>query len=161
MIQQGGAVVIQMLENVRQVTIRPLIERFIAPGTGYIPMNTTFTAACQSGVSTIGRYTTARANTPAMTTATAFTRSMSTPPRGSGRCCARGCNPIGEFHKKNCRSTWLLSPAQRQIRRLAQTAATVSVTIRTVRIGWSALLERFANQMNLCSGLISASPRKA
>ena len=29
----GGAVVIQMLENVRQVTIRPLIERFIAPGT--------------------------------------------------------------------------------------------------------------------------------
>ena len=33
MIQRGGAVVIQMLENVRQVTIRPLIERFIAPGT--------------------------------------------------------------------------------------------------------------------------------
>ena len=33
MIQRGGAVVIRMLENVRQVTIRPLIERFIAPGT--------------------------------------------------------------------------------------------------------------------------------
>jgi transposase-like protein len=33
MIQRGGAVVIRMLENVQQVTIRPLIEAFIAPGT--------------------------------------------------------------------------------------------------------------------------------
>lgn len=33
MIQRGGAVVIRRLENVRQATIRPLIERFIAPGT--------------------------------------------------------------------------------------------------------------------------------
>ena len=69
-------------------------------------MNTTFTAACRNGVSTIGRCATVGANTPAMTTATAFTRSMSTPPRGSGRCCVRGCDPIGEFHKRNCRSTW-------------------------------------------------------
>ena len=33
MIQRGGAVVIRMLENVRQTTIQPLIEQFIAPGT--------------------------------------------------------------------------------------------------------------------------------
>jgi len=33
MIQRGGAVVVRMLENVQQATIRPLIERFIAPGT--------------------------------------------------------------------------------------------------------------------------------
>lgn len=33
MIQRGGAVVIRMLENVQQATIRPLIERFIAPET--------------------------------------------------------------------------------------------------------------------------------
>lgn len=33
MIQRGGAVVIRMLENVQQATIRPLIERFITPGT--------------------------------------------------------------------------------------------------------------------------------
>ena len=33
MIQRGGAVVVRMLDNVRQATIRPLIERFIAPGT--------------------------------------------------------------------------------------------------------------------------------
>ena len=33
MIQRGGAVVIRMLENVKQITIQPLIEQFIAPGT--------------------------------------------------------------------------------------------------------------------------------
>jgi len=33
MIQRGGAVVVRMLENVQQATIRPLIERFIALGT--------------------------------------------------------------------------------------------------------------------------------
>lgn len=33
MIQRGGAVVVRMLENVRQTTVQPLIERFIAPGT--------------------------------------------------------------------------------------------------------------------------------
>lgn len=33
MIQRGGAVVIRMLENVRQTTIQPLMAQFIAPGT--------------------------------------------------------------------------------------------------------------------------------
>ncbi len=33
MLQRGGAVVIRMLENVRQATIGPLIERTIAKGT--------------------------------------------------------------------------------------------------------------------------------
>ncbi len=32
-IQRGGAVVIRLVENVQQKTIRPLIETFIAPGT--------------------------------------------------------------------------------------------------------------------------------
>ena len=32
-IQRGGHVVIQMLENVQQVTIKPLIQSTIAPGT--------------------------------------------------------------------------------------------------------------------------------
>jgi len=34
MIQRGGAVVIRMLENVRQTTIQPLIEQFIARDPG-------------------------------------------------------------------------------------------------------------------------------
>ena len=33
MIQRGGAVVVRMLENVKQTTLQPLIERFIAPET--------------------------------------------------------------------------------------------------------------------------------
>jgi len=33
MVQRGGQVVIQMLENVQQVTIKPLIQSTIAPGT--------------------------------------------------------------------------------------------------------------------------------
>ena len=33
MIQRGGQVVIRMLENVKQVTIQPLIEAVITPGT--------------------------------------------------------------------------------------------------------------------------------
>jgi transposase-like protein len=33
MIQRRGAVIVRMLENVQQATIRSLIERFIAPGT--------------------------------------------------------------------------------------------------------------------------------
>ena len=33
MIQRGGQVVIHMLENVQQVTIKPLIQSTIAPGT--------------------------------------------------------------------------------------------------------------------------------
>src|SRR3954466_14978873 len=33
MLQRGGEVVIRMLENVKQVTIKPLIDRMIAKGT--------------------------------------------------------------------------------------------------------------------------------
>jgi transposase-like protein len=33
MIQRGGRVVMRVLDNVRQVTIQPIIEKFIQPGT--------------------------------------------------------------------------------------------------------------------------------
>jgi len=33
MIERGGAVVIRMLEHVQQVTIKPLMQATIAPGT--------------------------------------------------------------------------------------------------------------------------------
>jgi transposase-like protein len=33
MIQRGGQVVLRVLENVRQTTIQPIIEKFIKPGT--------------------------------------------------------------------------------------------------------------------------------
>src|SRR3954470_839812 len=43
-----------------------------------------------------------RANTHAMTTATAFARSTSTRSRASGRCCAPGCVPTAASPKRNC-----------------------------------------------------------
>jgi len=33
MIQRGGQVVLRVLDNVRQTTIQPIIEKFIKPGT--------------------------------------------------------------------------------------------------------------------------------
>jgi len=33
MIQRGGRLVMRVLDNVRQVTIQPIIEKFIQPGT--------------------------------------------------------------------------------------------------------------------------------
>ena len=33
MVQRGGAVIIRMLENVQQATIKPLIQKYIAPGS--------------------------------------------------------------------------------------------------------------------------------
>jgi len=33
MIQRGGRLVMRVLDNVRQVTIQPIIEKFIKPGT--------------------------------------------------------------------------------------------------------------------------------
>ncbi len=33
MIQRGGQMVLRVLENVKQVTIRPIIEQFVKPGT--------------------------------------------------------------------------------------------------------------------------------
>jgi len=33
MIQRGGRLVMRVLDNVRQVTIQPIIEQFIKPGT--------------------------------------------------------------------------------------------------------------------------------
>jgi transposase-like protein len=33
MIQRGGQVVLRVLDNVRQATIKPIIQQFIKPGT--------------------------------------------------------------------------------------------------------------------------------
>ena len=54
--------VIRMLENVRQVTIRPLIERFIAPGNPGVYRLRHLPPLAGVGFSTIGRLV--PANTP-------------------------------------------------------------------------------------------------
>ncbi len=53
MIQRGGEIVIQMLENVKQKTIFPLIQATIAPHTMYILMNMAFTTVFWNGVTGI------------------------------------------------------------------------------------------------------------
>ena len=94
--------VIQMLENVRQVTIRPLIERFIAPGTRvYTDEYDIYRRLPEWGFDH-RTGATAGANTPAMTTATAFTRSMSHRRGVLVVVALVVATPIGEFHKKNC-----------------------------------------------------------
>ena len=49
MIQRGGEVVIRMLENVQQRTIKPLIKATLHQVPVFTRMSTTFTAAWNSG----------------------------------------------------------------------------------------------------------------
>ena len=50
LIQRGGQVVLQMLPNVQQATIKPVITHAVAPGALFIPMNTTSMPDFQPGV---------------------------------------------------------------------------------------------------------------
>ena len=106
MIQRGGDVVIRMLANVQQMTIKPLIQGTIAPGTWFTRMNMTSIAVWSSGATSMKAFATAEGNTRAMTMAMAFVKSMSTPWKGSGRCCARGCVRIAVSRRTICRCTW-------------------------------------------------------
>ena len=49
MIERGGAVVIRMLANVQQVTIKPLMQATIAPGTLVYTDEYDITVAWSSG----------------------------------------------------------------------------------------------------------------
>jgi transposase len=84
MIERGGAVVIRMLENVQQVTIKPLIQATIAPGTLVYTDEYDTRAVWKNGATITKVYATVRGNMPAMTTVTTFVKSMSTPWKGSG-----------------------------------------------------------------------------
>jgi hypothetical protein len=86
MIERGGDVVIRMLENVQQVTIKPLIQAAITPGTLVYTDEYEFTAAWRNGATITKVCAIVRGNMPAMTMATAFVKSMSTPWKGFGRC---------------------------------------------------------------------------
>ena len=77
MLQRGGEVVIRMLEDVKQVTISPLIKQTIAKGAWSTQMNTTSTADWKSGA-TATRRSASAGSTPGMTTAMASVRCMST-----------------------------------------------------------------------------------
>ena len=90
MLQRTGEVVLQMLANVQQVTISPLIRRTIAAGTVVYTDEYDIYLGCPNGAMSITAYATLMENTPATTTATVFTKCTSTPSKDSGRCCGPG-----------------------------------------------------------------------
>ena len=99
MLQCGGAVVIRMLENIQQATIYPFIQRFITPGTRVrTDEYLIYSRLPEWGFDhhTVGH---GRGEYARDKTEMAFTRLTSTPPRDSGRCCAPGCDPIGESRR--------------------------------------------------------------
>ena len=105
MIQRGGEVVIRMLANVQQVTIRPVIEGSDRPGGAGLHRRVRHLRppggwgyAHQTVCHARGEY--ARDDD-----GTASARCTSTPWRGSGRCCARGSAPTGGSRRRSCRST--------------------------------------------------------
>ena len=109
MAQRGGAVVIRMPEDVKQATIGPLIERTIAAGsTVYTDGYTIYSRLTEWGY---GHETVCHAageyardddgDGPA--------RSMSTRPKGSGRCCVRGAAPTVGSRRRRCLCSWASS----------------------------------------------------
>ncbi|CCE23738.1 protein of unknown function [Methylotuvimicrobium alcaliphilum 20Z] len=106
MIQRGGQVVIHMVENIQQATIKPLVQQTIASGTLiYTDEYTIYDRLEQweyirkSVCHGAGEY--ARDED-----GDAFTKSMSTPWKGSGLCYAPGCDLIAVSLKNIYRSIW-------------------------------------------------------
>jgi transposase len=107
MIERGGEVVIRMLENVQQVTIKPLIQAMIVSGALVYTDEYDISIAVWRHEATITRaFAIVQGSTLAMTMATAFVKSMSTPWKGSGRYYARGCVRIAVSRRPICRCTW-------------------------------------------------------
>ena len=95
-----------MLENASaEVTIRPLIERFIAPEPRYIPMNT-FTAACQVGFRPSDGVPQPGVNTPRDDDGDSVYKGPCQHRRGFWSLLRSWLQPHREFHKKTATSTW-------------------------------------------------------
>ena len=75
-----------MLENVQQVTIKPLIQTTIAPGTLVYTDEYDIYSRLEEWGYDHESVCHSAGNTLAMTMATAFVKSVSTPWKGSGRC---------------------------------------------------------------------------
>ena len=105
LIQRGGQVVLRLLANVQQTTIRPIITAAVAPGTLVHTDEYAIYARLPAwgyGHKTVchgaGEY--ARDET-----GTASAKFMSTQSKDSGLCCVPGCARTGASRKTSCRST--------------------------------------------------------
>jgi hypothetical protein len=108
MLQRGGEVVIRMLENVKQVTIGPLIERTIAKGTLiYTDEYDIYSRLVEWGYDhetvchAAGEY--ARDDD-----GDGFCE-VHVHWKDSGRCSGVGCDRTEEFPRRACRCTWVSS----------------------------------------------------
>ena len=105
MIQRTGEVVIRMLDNVQQATIKPLILQTIMPGTPIYTDEYNIYSRLEAWGYPPRPSTIRRVNTPAMRTVTASAKSIPTPSKASGHCCVLGYAPTGAYHRPNCLCT--------------------------------------------------------
>ena len=110
MIQRGGEVVIRMLADVKQTTIKPIIEIVVRKGSEIFTDEYNIYARLEKwgykhktvchGAGEYARDESLPSRRRG--TGTAFMRSTSIPWKAFGRCSDHGCVPIAESHKKNC-----------------------------------------------------------
>jgi len=95
MIQRGSQVVIKMLSDVKQRTIKPIITETIAPGAVVMTDEYDIYAKLPKWAMVTRRSVTANASSRVMKTAPVFAKSTSTRSKASGHYCVRGCAPRG------------------------------------------------------------------
>jgi hypothetical protein len=104
MLQRGGQVVIQMLANVQQATIKPLIEQIIRAETLIYTDEYHIYSRLVEWAMLTKQSTMPKESMPAMKMAMAFTKFTSTLWKASGPYCAVGCDRIEVSRKKSYRS---------------------------------------------------------
>ena len=105
MIQRGGEVIIQMLSNVKQATIAPVIEKMVSPGTLiYTDEYSIYARLTEWGYS----HKTVNHGQGEYARSGRWGRVLRSPChlrwKDSGHCCALGYDHIVGFLKTNCRS---------------------------------------------------------
>ena len=106
MIQRGGEVIIRMVENVQQRTLKPFIEAAMAPGTCLYTAEDDIYSRWSRGVMRTNRVVMGVANTHGMTTAMAFIRFTSIRWKAFGRCSGRGCVRIAASRRTTGHGIW-------------------------------------------------------
>jgi transposase-like protein len=106
MLQRGGAVVIRMLENVKQVTIGPLIKQTITEGSKVYTDEYDIYSRLEEwgyGHETVCH---AKGEYARDDDGDGFCEVHVNTLEGSGRCCGRGSAPTGGSPRRVCLCTW-------------------------------------------------------
>jgi transposase-like protein len=110
LVERGGLVRLQVLDNVQQKTIMPIITTCVSAGsTIFTDEYNIYNPISTNGGMRIRWSTMGRVSMPVMKTVMAFAKCMVTPLRGFGRFCAVGYAHTGESAKRSCRFMWAFS----------------------------------------------------